>query len=94
MKGNDNNMKAEYLIKKVEEFCKENNLDISKVYEKMAVVYQEEWGVNIDLEMHQNGFTDMALYLEKLGTIERYIHILNGFSNCINNKWDLALDKI
>jgi len=87
-------MKAEYLIKKVEEFCKENNLDISKVYEKMAVVYQEEWGVNIDLEMHQNGFTDMALYLEKLGTIERYIHILNGFSNCINNKWDLALDKI
>ena len=87
-------MKAEYLIKIIEEFCKENNLDISKIYKKMSIVYQEEYGMNIDLVMHEHGFADIPYYLEKLGIVERYIHIVNGLKNCINNGWDLELDKL
>ena len=87
-------MNATYLIKLVEEFCNENKLDISKVYKKMSSIYQTEWGMNVDIQMREDGFTDMALYLESKGIVERYIHILNGLKNCINNKWDLELDKI
>ena len=87
-------MNATYLIKNVEEFCKENKLDISKVYKKMASIYQDEWGVNIDMAMRSDGFTDMALYLDNVGIIDRYIKILNGLKKMINNNWDLELDKI
>ena len=87
-------MNKDYLIKLVEEFCKENNLDISNVYKKMSSIYQDEWGINIDVLMRQDGFTDMALYLEKVGIIDRYIKILNGLEKMIKNDWDLELDKI
>lgn len=87
-------MNKDYLIKLVEEFCKENKLDISKVYKKMASVYQEEWGMNIDIMMRADGFTDMALYLDKVGIIDRYIKILNGLKKMIENDWDLELNKI
>ena len=87
-------MNATYLIRLVEEFCNENKLDISKVYKKMASVYQEEWGMNIDTLMRADGFIDMALYLESKGIIERYIHILNGLEKMIKNDWDLELDKL
>lgn len=77
-------MVASYLIELVEQFCKENNLDISKTYKKMAEIYQSEYGVNIDLEMREHGQTDMAYYLESRGIIERYVSILNTIKKSIS----------
>jgi hypothetical protein len=87
-------MKAKYLIQLVEDFCKENQLDISLVYKKMASVYQDTYGVNIDFKMREYGQTDIAYYLEELEIVERYVHILNGLKNMIKNNWDLELDKL
>lgn len=84
-------MVAEYLINLIEEFSKENNLDISKVYRKMANIYQDTYGVNIDLKMREEGYTDMPQYLEKIGVVDRYVTILNGLKNMIANNWDLEL---
>lgn len=85
------NMVAEYLIKLIEEFSRENNLDISKVYKKMASIYQDTYGVNIDFEMRVAGYTEIPQYLEKIGIVDRYVTILNGLKNMIRNKWDLEL---
>lgn len=87
-------MRASYLIKLVEDFCKENNLDISKIYRKMADIYQSEWGINIDNKMKIDGFYDITYYLESLGIVERYITILNGLEKMIKNDYDLELDKL
>jgi hypothetical protein len=85
--GGDLILKAEYLITLVEQFCKENKLDISEIYKKMAKIYQDTYGVNIDLQMRQNGKIDIAFYLEEIGIVDRYIHILNGLKNCIREGW-------
>lgn len=87
-------MVAEYLIKLVEEFSKENNLDISKVYKKMASIYQGRYGVNIDLQMRKDGYIEMPQYLEKLGIVDRYVSILNGLKKMVENNWDLELDEV
>jgi hypothetical protein len=70
-------MRASYLVELIETYCKENNLDISEMYRIIAERYQQEWGVNIALQMQNNGKWDMPLYLEKLNIVERYISILN-----------------
>jgi hypothetical protein len=70
-------MKASYLIKLIEEYCNENNLDISKFYKKISEIYQSEWGVNIVLQARENGKWNITEYLEELGIIDRYISILN-----------------
>lgn len=70
-------MVAKYLIDLVEEFANENNLDISELYKKMAEIYQETYGVNIDLQMREEGQFEMPQYLESKGIVERYVHILN-----------------
>jgi hypothetical protein len=86
-------MKKEYLIQLVEEFCKENNLDISLVYKKMAIIYQDTYGINIVNQMEQAREWDITKYLESLNIIERYIHILNELKNMIKNNWNLELDN-
>jgi len=70
-------MKANYLIRLIEEYCTEKNLDITDTYNKLADLYQDEYGINIIMEMKSKGFYDMPLYLESLGTIERYVELLN-----------------
>jgi hypothetical protein len=57
----------------------------------MAEIYQNTYGVNIDLEMREHGQTDMAFYLESRGIIERYVTILNGLKNCVKEGWSLEL---
>jgi len=84
-------MKASYLITLVEEFCKENKFNISKIYQQIAIVYQSEYGINIVMQMEETGEWDITKYLESLGIIERYVHILK---NCINKGWDLELEKL
>jgi hypothetical protein len=90
----DFNMRAIYLISLIENFCRINQLDISKIYKKMADVYQDTYGTNIDTTMHEAGYCDMPFYLEKLNIVERYVEILNGLEKMIKNNWDLELDKI
>jgi hypothetical protein len=46
------------------------------------------------MEMHEGGYCDMPIYLEKVGIVERYVHILNGLEKMIKNNWDLELDKL
>lgn len=87
-------MKAVYLIALIEDFCRVYNLDISKIYKKMANIYQEEYGLNIIMQMEADGYHGMPEYLESKGTVERYVHILNGLEKMIKNDWDLELDKI
>lgn len=70
-------MKAEYLITLVEQFCKENNLDISNIYSKIARLYQDTYGINIVIQMQETGEWDITKYLEDLGIIDRYVTILN-----------------
>lgn len=70
-------MKAKYLIEIIEDYCKEKNLDITELYEEIARRYQQIWGVNIILQMKNNGKWDIAYYLEEVGIVERYIEILN-----------------
>jgi hypothetical protein len=90
----DFNMRAVYLIALIENFCRINQLDISKIYKKMANIYLNTYGVNIDMEMHEAGYCDMPIYLEKVGIVERYVEILNGLEKMIKNNWDLELDKL
>jgi len=78
-------MRAEYLIDIIEEFCKENSLDISDTYSKIAEIYQSEYGINIVLAMENADYYDMPLFLESLSIVERYVSILNGMKNCIKN---------
>jgi hypothetical protein len=70
-------MKSEYLIILIEEYCNENNLNISEFYEKISDIYQSEWGVNIVLQAKENGKWNITEYLEELGIVDRYISILN-----------------
>jgi hypothetical protein len=70
-------LKAEYLITLVEQFCKENNLDISNIYSKIARLYQDTYGINIVIQMQETGEWDITKYLEDLGIIDRYVTILN-----------------
>jgi hypothetical protein len=92
-------MVASYLIELIEEFCKENQLDISKVYEKMSNVYQNTYGVNINYQKDKYckdnniNYIGIPEYLEVIGTVERYIHILNGLKNMIKEGWNLELDN-
>jgi len=70
-------MNAEYLIKQIEEYCKENNLDISNTYSKISELYQDTYGTNIVNQMQETGEWDITKYLDGLGIIDRYITILN-----------------
>ena len=47
----DFKMKATYLIKLIEDYCKEKSLDISDTYNKLAELYQNEDGTNIIIQM-------------------------------------------
>lgn len=86
-------MNATYLIELIEQFCKENNLDISNIYAKMAEIYQDTYGVNINNSKNEYckknniSYVGMPEYLEKIGTVDMYIHILNGLKNCIREGW-------
>lgn len=66
-----------YLIKQIEDYCKENNLDISKIYSKLSELYQDTYGNNIVIEMQESGEWDITKYLDWLGIIDRYISLLN-----------------
>lgn len=66
-----------YLIKQIEDYCKENNLDISKIYSKLSELYQDTYGNNIVIEMQESGECDITKYLDWLGIIDRYISLLN-----------------
>lgn len=70
-------MVASYLIRLIEDFCKKNKLDISKVYKKMAEIYQGEYGINIIMQMEADEYHGMPEYLESRGIVDRYISILN-----------------
>jgi hypothetical protein len=70
-------MKSEYLIKLVEDYCEEKNLDISEFYKELARRYQDAWGVNIDKQMKEHGQWRITDYLEELNIVERYVQILN-----------------
>jgi hypothetical protein len=78
-------MRGCYLAGLVEDYCKEKNLDVSEFYKELARIYQDAWGVNIDLQMRENGKWDIAFYLEELGIVERYIAILNVIKKEIIN---------
>lgn len=82
-------MKVEYLILLVEEFCRDNGFDISKIYEKMAEIYQDTYGVNIVKQMEENEKWDIAYYLEEIGIVDRYVTILNGLKKCVNEGWEI-----
>jgi len=77
-------MNASVLIKLIEDYCKENNLNIANTYDKLAELYQDkEYGINPNIEKdiycQNNGleYIGMPEYLEKVNTIDRYVMILN-----------------
>lgn len=70
-------MNARYLIKQIEEFCNKREIDINKIYTRLAEFYQEEWGVNIIMETNEHGYYQLPEYLESRGIVDRYISILN-----------------
>lgn len=71
-------MNAKTLIKEVENFCNERKIEVSKMYERLAELYQdEEYGTNIVMQMEIDGYYDMAYYLESKNIVDRYITILN-----------------
>jgi hypothetical protein len=86
-------MNAKYLIELIEQFCKENNLDISDIYNKMGDIYKDTYGVNINYSKDEYckknniGYIGIPEYLELIGTVDRYIFILNGLKNCIREGW-------
>lgn len=70
-------MNEKSLIKMIEEFCKEREIHINKIYTRLAEFYQEEWGVNIIMEANEHGYYQLPEYLESRGIVDRYISILN-----------------
>lgn len=74
-------MPAKYLIKQIEELCKKYNLNISETYNKLSEMYQDTYGVNIELErkeyIKKQGFIGTPEYLEKLGIVYRYVNLVN-----------------
>lgn len=70
-------MRGCYLAMLVEDYCKENNLDLTEFYNRMAREYQQEYGVNIQLEAQEKGCWDICDYLEMQETVGRYVAILN-----------------
>lgn len=80
-------MKAEYLIKLIEEFANEHKLNISDVYQEFANIYQDRYGVNIIMQMEQAGYCGMPEYLESRGIVERYVEILNGQIKMYKEGW-------
>jgi hypothetical protein len=87
-------MRAEYLITLIEQFCRQNNLDISNIYAKMAEIYQDTYGVNINnskdeyCKKNNIGYIGVPEYLELISTVDRYPHILNGLKICIKEGWN------
>ena len=71
-------MRASELIRLIEKYAKEYNLDIKKVYEDFAEIYKNTYGCNIVMQMNEDGYTGMPEYLESRGIVERYVEILNG----------------
>lgn len=82
-------MTALYLIRLIEEFCKENNLDISKTYEKLAEIYQDNYGTNIEYErrkyIEEHGYIGTPEYLEKRNIVYRYVELLNKNRHQLKN---------
>lgn len=71
-------MNAKLLVKMVEEFCNERKIEINKLYNRLAEIYQDkEWGVNIIMEATEHGYYQLPEYLESRGIVDRYISILN-----------------
>lgn len=71
-------MNAKSLIKSIQEYCKENNLNINDIYNKLAELYQDkEYGINIKMQMINDGYIQMPEYLESKGIVDRYFTILN-----------------
>ena len=80
-------MTAINLIELIEEYCKEHNLDVKQVYQEIAETYKSIYGSNIILQMENDGFNQMPQYLESLGTVERYVAILNGYKKMYEKGW-------
>lgn len=72
-------MNRDYLIRQVELYCRKEGKQPSDVYEKLGILYQSVYGVNIVLEMEQENRHDITQYLEDKGQgfIDRYIGLLN-----------------
>ena len=80
-------MKADYLIKLIEEYARKFKLDISQIYKDFAGIYQDRYGVNIIMQMQESGYTGMPEYLESRGIVHRYVEILNGQINMYEKGW-------
>ena len=69
-----------YLVECVNAYAKEKNVDVSKVYDQLGEAYQDEYGVNIVMEMEESGEWSMTKYLASKGMVDRYISLLNKLS--------------
>ena len=77
-------MNEKYLIKMIEDYCKENNLNINDIYNKLAELYQDkEYGVNPNVEKdgycknHGLDYISMTSWLQELNIVDRYVTIFN-----------------
>lgn len=77
-------MNEQSLIKLIEEYCKENNLKVNDIYNKIAELYQDaEYGINPNIEKDdyckKNGldYISMTGWLQELDIIDRYVTIFN-----------------
>jgi hypothetical protein len=77
-------MNKQFLIKLIEDYCKENNLEVNDIYNKIAELYQDkEYGINPNVEKDdyckKNGldYISMTNWLQELNIVDRYITIFN-----------------
>ena len=77
-------MNEKSLIKMIEDYCKENNLNVNDIYNKLAELYQDkEYGVNPNVEKdeyckkHGLDYISMTSWLQELNIIDRYVTIFN-----------------
>lgn len=76
-------MNGRYLINLIESYCNQNGDDISKVYEKLGIYYQDSYGINLVMEMEEKGQHDIVHYMESkgLGFIDRYVALFNQYKS-------------
>ena len=77
-------MNEKSLIKMIEDYCKENKLNVNDIYNKLAELYQDkEYGVNPNVEKdnyckkHGLDYISMTSWLQELNIIDRYVTIFN-----------------
>lgn len=71
----------EYLIEYMEKRANELHIDISVLYDKVAELYQDDYGVNIKLQAKEHGL-NMVDYLDSLDMLDdgfkmRFITLVN-----------------